>query len=99
MSKDFARQFYNGTAWRKTQAAFMQSKHYICERCGDAARVVHHVKHITPSNINDQRITLDWANLQALCMDCHADVHAGSPVMAPGLRFNSRGEVVPCDPA
>jgi predicted HNH restriction endonuclease len=37
--------------------------------------IVHHVVHITPENINDPRITLNWQNLQCLCRDCHADVH------------------------
>lgn len=98
MSKDYARQFYNGKPWRKTQAAFMQSKNYLCEKCNDAARVVHHIRPITPENINDHKITLDWTNLQALCMDCHAAAHSTSTTTAPGLRFNRRGEVVQCDP-
>jgi 5-methylcytosine-specific restriction endonuclease McrA len=73
--KDYARSFYLSTAWKKTQAAYMQAQDYICERCGEPAKIVHHKKHITPSNINDTSITLAWDNLEALCQNCHNIEH------------------------
>lgn len=39
---------------------------------------MHHKIHITPDNINDPNITLDWNNLQLVCRDCHAEIHAGT---------------------
>ena len=36
---------------------------------------VHHVKPITPDNVDDPRITLDMSNLMALCEECHANQH------------------------
>ena len=36
-------QFYHGKAWRRLSKAFLMSKHYICERCGQPAE-------ITPGN-------------------------------------------------
>ena len=42
--------FYKSKAWQRTQAAFMSSKHGICERCGEPARIVHHKEYITPEN-------------------------------------------------
>lgn len=95
MAKDYATSFYNSGAWKKTQAAYMMSQHYVCERCGNVARIVHHIKHITPANISDVHITLDWANLEALCMDCHNAEHMSVSACADGLRFNSKGELVP----
>ena len=36
--KDYARSFYK-QSMKKTQAAYMSSKHYMCERCGDGKRL------------------------------------------------------------
>lgn len=94
MAQDYAKGFYNSKAWRDTQAAYMASQHYVCERCGGVARIVHHRAYITPQNINDPSITLDWANLEALCMDCHNAEHLGGAACAEGLRFDSSGNIV-----
>lgn len=45
MAKDYARPFYDSKEWRKTREAYLQSQHYICERCGGAASVVHHIRY------------------------------------------------------
>lgn len=96
MAKDYARSFYNSKAWRDTQAAYMESHNYVCERCGNVARIVHHIRYISPQNINDPNITLNWDNLCALCIDCHNAEHMGKGgACASGLRFNSDGELVP----
>jgi len=94
MSKDYANSFYSGKAWKSTQAAYMMSQHYICQRCGGAARIVHHIKRITPQNIHDFSVTLDWSNLEALCIDCHNKEHMGGGVIARGLRFDETGDIV-----
>lgn len=36
---------------------------------------MHHKKHLTPKNINDPEITLNWDNLELLCLDCHQKEH------------------------
>lgn len=96
MAKDYAKSFYNSRAWKDTQAAYMASQYYICERCGGVARIVHHIQYITPQNINDPNITLSWDNLEALCIDCHNAEHMSKGgACAEGLRFNSNGEIVP----
>lgn len=43
----------------------------MCERCGGVATICHHKKYITPANITDPYITLNWENLEALCHECH----------------------------
>jgi 5-methylcytosine-specific restriction endonuclease McrA len=96
MAKDYALSFYRSRAWRDTQAAYMMSQHYLCERCGSVARIVHHIRYITPRNIHDPNITLSWDNLEALCIDCHNAEHMSKGgACAEGLRFNERGEIVP----
>ncbi len=94
MAKDYARGFYQTKAWRKTQAAYMASQHYVCERCGAVARVVHHIQYITPANIHDPNITLNWENLEALCMDCHSDEHMRVAPCAEGLCFTPDGQLM-----
>ena len=69
--REFARAFYNSKEWRTCSRAFMQSRHYVCDRCGGVAVICHHKNHLSPENINNPAVTLNWENLEALCMDCH----------------------------
>nr|DAG22870.1 MAG TPA: HNH endonuclease [Caudoviricetes sp.] len=93
--KEYAKKFYTSKAWRETQRAYMQSKHYVCERCGKPAVIVHHRTYITPSNINDPNITLNWNNLEALCATCHQHEHfQDRNVTAEGLMFDDQGNLV-----
>ena len=78
MAKAYAKKFYNSAAWRKTSKAYAASKFYLCERCGKPYKLVHHIKHITPYNISDPGITLDWDNLMCVCQDCHAALHSAA---------------------
>ena len=91
--KEWARPFYTSTAWRKTQRAYMESKHYVCERCGKPAYIVHHKTYLTPKNIGDPAITLAWDNLEALCQTCHQHEHFTSRATAEGLRFDASGQL------
>ena len=70
----------------------------MCERCfkrGELtpAKVVHHIEHITPKNVDDPHVTLRYANLQRLCQDCHAFVHSGQTESR--VTFDEDGNVVP----
>lgn len=83
--------FYNSKKWRRVSAAYLSSKHYLCERCGKPAQICHHKKWLNESNVNNPEIALNFENLEALCIDCHNAEH--------GLRhdvavFNSAGELV-----
>ena len=71
--KDYAKKFYLSQAWRKTRDA--KSQNGLCERCKQAGDIVHHKQYITPKNISNPLITLDWANLELLCQDCHNKEH------------------------
>jgi 5-methylcytosine-specific restriction endonuclease McrA len=37
--------------------------------------VVHHRTYLAPQNIHNPELTLNWANLEALCQDCHNREH------------------------
>ena len=86
--------FYKSRAWKLTRAAYLERVNYICERCGAPAKIVHHRRYINPANVMDPRVTLDHANLEALCQTCHNQEHHATGVCEPGLAFNSRGDLV-----
>ena len=94
MDKSFSHDFYASKRWMKCRAGFLASKNWTCERCGRMATIAHHKKHITPRNIHDPNITLNWDNLEALCQDCHNREHFGSGVCADGLAFDAAGNLV-----
>lgn len=97
MAKDFAKDFYNSTVWRKTAKLYKQSKLGICERCGRPHNkmIVHHIIELTPENINNPDINLNWDNLELLCIDCHNREHFQKySSTREDVCFNERGELV-----
>lgn len=81
MSQDFARSFYDSPAWRSTRNSYKKMRRGLCEDCLakgviTAGSEVHHIKPLTPQNITDIDITLNFANLVLLCHDCHTARHA-----------------------
>ena len=92
--KAWAKEFYEGQAWRQTRAAYLLSQHYICERCGDIAKVVHHRTYLTPQNINSPELTLSWNNLEALCQECHNKEHGVFQPADRRVLFDDDGNVI-----
>lgn len=70
-----AKKFYKTTQWKKTRNAYMDMMNGLCERCGDAGYIVHHIEHINSRNINDASVTLNFDNLEVLCLPCHNQEH------------------------
>ena len=80
----FADSFYAGIRWKETRRAFKKSKGGLCELClkrglYTPGEIVHHIKPITPDNMDDPTITLNWDNLQLLCRKCHERIHSTTP--------------------
>ena len=78
--KEFARKFYSSKAWQHTRAAYAKSKRNLCEVCLEKGlfkpcEIVHHKIELTPDNIDNPDITLNWNNLQCLCREHHAEIH------------------------
>ena len=78
--KKYAESFYKSRAWQNCARAYKASKGGLCERCLKdgkitAGEIVHHKIHLTPQNINDPAVTLNWENLELVCRDCHAAEH------------------------
>ena len=87
--------FYNSTAWKKVSRAYMQSKFYLCERCGRPATICHHRTYLNDVNVRDPEIALSFDNLEALCLDCHNREHMRALSVS---QFDSSGSVIGVKP-
>ena len=72
--KPWAEKFYKGKQWKKCRAAFVKHRKDIdggfCQKCGEKTGfIVHHIIELTPQNIDEPTITLNWTNLQYVCKD------------------------------
>ena len=106
MAQEWAISFYHSPAWKHNRKAYMERTvetpfglvpPMMCERCYangklKPAKVVHHVIHLNPQNINDPNITLSFDNFQRLCQDCHASVHTGYE--PPRYAFDADGNLI-----
>jgi 5-methylcytosine-specific restriction enzyme A len=93
--KPWAEKFYLSDAWRRCRKAYFIKAFGVCERCGRPGKIVHHKVHLTPDNIDDQSITLNFNNLELLCQECHNNEHHrvyGST--RDGLCFTADGQLV-----
>ena len=50
--------------------------------------IVHHKNYINTRNINDANITIDFNNLELLCLDCHNKEHFEKNI------FDATGELI-----
>lgn len=82
---------YDSRSWEKLRAMYMESKNWICERCGRPATVCHHRVHLTADNVRDPHIAYDTANLECLCHECHNAEHDR---FNRRVVYNSKGDVV-----
>lgn len=78
--REFAKEFYCSLAWKNTRRAYAKSRGGLCERClakgiYRAGEIVHHKVYLSPENINDPAVSLNWDNLELLCRDCHGAEH------------------------
>lgn len=95
--QEWAAWLYNSTAWKKCREAYRRSVFGICEKCGGAGEIVHHIIPLTPENIRDCEVTMSFGNLRLLCRDCHAAAHGNNDNKLVGggeIRFNEFGDVV-----
>lgn len=95
IAREFAKKFYNSKAWEKCREAYKQSVYGLCERCGQPGDEVHHKIHLSPNNINNPDVTLNWNNLELLCMSCHSIHHMSRySSLEEGYGFNESGDLI-----
>ncbi len=80
MARAFAKQFYSSKAWQDCRDGYAAYRGHLCEYClrrglYTPGEVVHHVIELTPNNITDPGITLNWDNLRLVCRECHIKAH------------------------
>ena len=67
--------FYHTAQWKKISRAYMQMQNYVCERCGGVGTICHHRRYLTPQTVKDFSLSLNFDNLECLCMNCHNKEH------------------------
>lgn len=80
MARAFAKQFYSSKAWQDCRDGYAAYRGHLCEDClkrglYTPGEIVHHVIELTPSNITDPGVTLNWDNLRLVCRECHIKAH------------------------
>ena len=91
MAKDFSKAFYGSKAWQQCRDAYIAHRKSVdggmCENCHEVpGYIVHHKIELTPDNINDPNITLEFENLKYDCHICHNAEHGkGSKNKIPGM--------------
>ena len=78
--KKFSEKFYKSKAWQDCRIGYLSSVGGLCELClkegiYTPADIVHHKVYINPTNIDNPDITLNWKNLQAVCITHHNQIH------------------------
>ena len=86
--KEYAKGFYHSKEWKRVSRLYMESRNYVCERCGNVAVICHHKTYINPHNITDPSITLNPDNLECLCQECHNKEHNKSKKNPTGVAFD-----------
>ena len=93
--------FYGSGKWKSVRKAYLESKHWICEKCGCPANFVHHKDELKEEDyfVNYEKC-YGFANLMALCRDCHDRMpghflsHIGKQAIADGYEVDMKtGEV------
>lgn len=109
VAREFAKAFYNSRLWRdEIRPSILKRDKYRCQMdgCYNPAEEVHHIKHLTPENINDVNITVNPKNLISLCGECHKSIHKGDKVaglkkrattqsIIPEIEFDEDGYPIP----
>jgi 5-methylcytosine-specific restriction enzyme A len=87
--------FYDSLPWKKLRDAYKKAKFGICERCFNPAKIVHHKIHLDKSNVNKSEISLNWDNLELMCVECHNKHHYRKYNILPsGYKFDECGQII-----
>ena len=85
--------FYRSAAWQQARLIKITSANGRCEKCGGVGEEVHHIIHVTLSNVEDLKVTLNQGNLILLCKDCHNKEH--ERFIQNKKRFDADGQIMP----
>lgn len=98
MAKNFSNKFYHSKKWKNIRAFVLQRDFYMCKICKiPNSSTVHHIKELTPMNIDDSSISINPDNLVTLCNRCHNLIHDKYKYSEGRKRytFDAEGNVIP----
>ena len=95
MAKEWAKQFYNSSAWKFTRRQVLRRDKFTCAHCCGRANEVHHITELTPQNINDDKVSLNPDNLMSLCRDCHSRITKNQSDIVGDYIFDENGFIIP----
>ena len=97
MAQAWAKAFYNSKLWHDTREYILKRDHYRCQGrgCHRPAEEVHHIKKLTPENINNPMITVNPSNLISLCADCHKAQHTDDKRQGNKARYKDTQNILP----
>lgn len=107
-------EFYNSKAWKKQRQYIWLKQNCLCAICKRPVYVngissyiepskrlkgiIHHIKWLDKTNVNDNAIALDENNLIGLCINCHNLIHEPSTTTRIGLGFDENGQLIQSTP-
>ena len=100
MAKAFSNKFYHSKKWQEIRAYVLQRDFYMCQICKTPnCNTVHHIRELTPMNIDDSSITVNPDNLMTVCNRCHNLIHDRYKHNEDVQRytFDAEGNVIPCE--
>ena len=100
MAKAFSNRFYHSKKWKEIRAFVLTRDFYLCQVCKiPNCNTVHHIKELTPMNIDDPNISVNPSNLITVCKRCHDLIHDRYKQSEDTQRytFDEEGNVIPCD--
>lgn len=94
--KEYAEKFYKSKEWKKCREAFIATlPDKTCPRCKERkGKIVHHKIEITPENISDPMITLNFENLEYICQTCHTQEHLKGKSTKDDVEFDEEGNLI-----
>ena len=77
------KRFYKSDAWERCRLDYLKKVDHLCERCKAEGKlvpadIVHHKIYLTEANYKDPSISLNFDNLEAVCIEHHNAEHFGS---------------------
>jgi len=67
--------FYKSDTWKLARELKFRQNNGRCERCGGVGQEVHHKVRLNIDNVSDVGVSINPANLELLCKDCHNKEH------------------------
>lgn len=113
MSYGIRKDFYNSKAWKTVRKNVWIKQQLLCNRCYKPVYVdgiskyipkeqrrtgiVHHIKYLNDTNVNDDSVALDMNNLEGICKECHEKEHHKDTVTRNEVMFDKDGNLIKRD--